>query len=113
MPEGLDPIETGKELHEHGETAHRPAGNGDGHGGAGDRHSRIIQIGEAILLALVTLTAAWAGLRGGKVGHRIACRHCSVLEAAQPGYPRRPRGPVAPQFRRLDLQRMVHRVHPQ
>jgi hypothetical protein len=68
MPEGLDLIETGKKLHEHGETAHRPAGNGDGHGGAGDRHSRIIQIGEAILLALVTLTAAWAGLRGARWG---------------------------------------------
>jgi len=43
MPEGLDPIETGKKLHEHGE-AHQRAEEADGHGGSGGRHSRIVQI---------------------------------------------------------------------
>ena len=56
MPEGLNPIETGKKLYEHGE------GQGteekDGQDETLDRHSRIVQIGEAVLLALVTLTAA-------------------------------------------------------
>lgn len=60
MPEGLDPIEAGRRLHQHGEEAHREAeqGNGDD---AAERHSRIVQICEAILLALVTVAAAWAG----------------------------------------------------
>ncbi len=61
MPEGLDPIEAGKKLHEHGETLDRRTEPGDGHGGADDRHSRIVQVCEAVLLALVTITAAWAG----------------------------------------------------
>jgi hypothetical protein len=61
MAEGLDPIEAGKKLHEHGEAAQQQAEEEGGHGGSDDRHSRIIQIGEAVLLALVTLTAAWAG----------------------------------------------------
>ena len=53
MPEGLDPIEAGKKLHEHGEADERAAEK-DGHGGSGDRHSRIVQICEAVLLALDT-----------------------------------------------------------
>jgi hypothetical protein len=61
MAEGLNPIEAGKKLHEHGETAHKRTEEGNGHGGSGDRHSRIVQICEAVLLALVTVTAAWAG----------------------------------------------------
>jgi hypothetical protein len=65
MSEGLSPIETGKKLHEHGEAAER-AEKEAGHAEAGDRHSRIVQICEAILLALVTLTAAWAGYSAAK-----------------------------------------------
>jgi hypothetical protein len=61
MAEGLNPIEAGKKLHEHGETAHKRTEEENGHGGSGDRHSRIVQICEAVLLALVTITAAWAG----------------------------------------------------
>ncbi len=62
MAEGFDPIEAGKQLHEHGEQQHRHAHEEAGeHGGSGDRHSRIVQVCEAALLALVTLTAAWAG----------------------------------------------------
>ncbi len=60
MPEGLDPIETGKKLHEHGEE-HDQQAEKDGHGGTSDRHSRFIQIAEAVLLSIVTITAAWAG----------------------------------------------------
>src|SRR5580698_5604829 len=70
MAEGLDPIEAGRKLHEHGGKQHeggRPGGGGGAgageHGGSDedDRHSRILQICEALLLALVTVTAAWAG----------------------------------------------------
>ncbi len=61
MPEGLDPIEAGKKLHEHGESSHDETPNGSGEHGGHDRHSRIVQICEALLLALVTITAAWAG----------------------------------------------------
>jgi hypothetical protein len=71
MAEGLDPIEAGKKLHEHGEKQHEDAGEaaaGDGHGSAGDRHSRIVQICEATLLALVTIAAAWAGYSAARWG---------------------------------------------
>jgi hypothetical protein len=52
MPEGLSPIEVGRELHEHTKEPHRPDGT---------RHSRLVQIGEAMLLSLVTIAAAWSG----------------------------------------------------
>ncbi len=61
MAEGLNPIETGKKLHEHGEAANERTAEEGSHGGSEDRHSRIVQICEAALLALVTITAAWAG----------------------------------------------------
>ena len=65
MAEGLDPIEAGRKLHEHGEASGESAGGHTGQGGERtwvvDRHARIVQICEAVLLALVTITAAWAG----------------------------------------------------
>ena len=68
MPEGLNPIEAGKKLHEHGEAAHEQAGEAEGHGQSSSRHSRIVQICEAALLALVTITAAWAGYSASRWG---------------------------------------------
>jgi len=73
MPEGLSPIEAGKKLHEHGEQAERDErGEGSGDQGGGrtrdERHSRIVQILEAVLLALVTITAAWAGYAAARWG---------------------------------------------
>jgi hypothetical protein len=85
MAEGLNPIEVGKKLHEHGEAeeaeeaeegqeaqeAHqaREAHEAQEHaerqaetrGRDNSHHSRIVQICEAVLLALVTIAAAWAG----------------------------------------------------
>jgi len=68
MSEGLNPIEAGKKLHEHGEQLRGQTEAGDGHGKAEDRRSRIVQICEAVLLALVTVTAAWAGYSAAKWG---------------------------------------------
>ena len=68
MPEGLNPIEAGKKLHEHGEAAHEEAAEAAGEGRSARRHSRIVQIGEAVLLALVTITAAWAGYSAARWG---------------------------------------------
>jgi hypothetical protein len=68
MAEGLDPIEVGKQLHEHGGNGHGGAGPGDDHGETGGRHPRIVQICEALLLALVTITAAWAGYSAARWG---------------------------------------------
>jgi hypothetical protein len=68
MAEGLNPIEAGKKLHEHGEHRHDAAEAAEGHGGGAERHSRIVQICEAALLALVTVTAAWAGYSAAKWG---------------------------------------------
>lgn len=53
MPEGLSPIEVGKQVHEHTKEPHQAGG--------GNRHSRLVQIGEALLLSLVTIAAAWSG----------------------------------------------------
>jgi hypothetical protein len=66
MPEGLNPIEAGKKLHEHGEAAQEEAEREGGHRETEERHSRILQICEAALLAIVTLTAAWAGYSAAK-----------------------------------------------
>jgi hypothetical protein len=69
MAEGLNPIEAGKKLHEHGEDARERAEPANGHGGGDDdRHSRIVQICEAVLLALVTIAAAWAGYSAARWG---------------------------------------------
>src|SRR5215469_10705571 len=83
MPEGLDPIETGKKLHEHGEAAHEQAEEAHGHEKPADRHSRLVQIGEAVLLALVTITAAWAGYSAAKWGtaSRIDVAQSSTLRS--------------------------------
>ena len=63
MPEGLSPIEAGKQLHEHTNEPHEPTASG-----GGDRHSRMVQIGEALLLSLVTIAAAWSGYAAAKWG---------------------------------------------
>jgi len=68
MAEGLNPIEAGKKLHEHGERQAEQAAVADGLSKAEDRHSRIVQICEAVLLALVTVTAAWAGYSAARWG---------------------------------------------
>jgi hypothetical protein len=68
VAEGLDPIEAGKKLHEHGTNLHEQAEREAGHDGPSDRHSRIVQICEALLLALVTVTAAWAGYSAARWG---------------------------------------------
>jgi hypothetical protein len=52
MPEGLSPIEVGRELHEHNKESEKSGGT---------RHSHLVQIGEALLLSLVTIAAAWSG----------------------------------------------------
>jgi hypothetical protein len=81
MPEGLNPIEAGKKLHEHGEAAQERAEKENGNGKSSDRQSRIVQISEAILLALVTITAAWAGYSASKWGtaSRIDIAQSSTL----------------------------------
>jgi hypothetical protein len=63
MPEGLSPIEVGRELHDHTKEPHEHAGSADG-----NRHSRTVQIGEALLLSLVTIAAAWSGYAAAKWG---------------------------------------------
>jgi hypothetical protein len=56
MPEGLSPLEAHKELQHHDHSSRRIAG----------RQGRILQISEAVVLALVTLTAAWSGYAAAK-----------------------------------------------
>jgi hypothetical protein len=57
MPEGLSPIEVGKQLHEHSSERRPPDDS---------RHTRLVQIGEAVLLSLVTIAAAWTGYAAAK-----------------------------------------------
>jgi hypothetical protein len=68
MAEGLNPIEAGKKLHEQGGESRERDERGDGQGGADDPHSRIVQICEAVLLALVTVAAAWTGYSAARWG---------------------------------------------
>jgi hypothetical protein len=63
MPEGLSPIEVGKKVHEHTKEPHQPAASA-----GATRHSRAVQIGEALLLSLVTIAAAWSGYAAAKWG---------------------------------------------
>jgi hypothetical protein len=62
MPEGLSPSEVGKEMQEHAEHL-AEFGERELH-----RHDRLISIAEAVLLAIVALTAAWAGYSAAKWG---------------------------------------------
>jgi hypothetical protein len=57
VPEGLSPTEVGKELAEHAER------HADG---ALHRHERSVSIVEAVLLSVVTITAAWSGYSAAK-----------------------------------------------
>jgi hypothetical protein len=61
--EGLSPIEAGKKLHEHGASEHEENNEAKKANGTGEngRRSRTAQVCEALLLALVTIAAAWAG----------------------------------------------------
>jgi hypothetical protein len=72
MPEGLSPIEAGKKLHEHTSEPHQPDAT---------RHPRAVQIGEALLLSLVTIAAAWSGYAAAKWGteSRIELAHSATL----------------------------------
>jgi hypothetical protein len=73
MPEGLSPIEVGKQVHEHANQPHEPGG--------GNRHSRLVQIGEALLLSLVTIAAAWSGYAAAVWGteSRVELAHAATL----------------------------------
>lgn len=55
MPEGLSAGEVGKEIGEHA-----------GHHGAQARRDELISIGEAVLLSVVALVAAWSGYSAAK-----------------------------------------------
>jgi hypothetical protein len=59
VPEGLSATEVGKEIGEHAE-----------HAGAhpGGRRHQLVSIAEAVLLSVVTLTAAWSGYSAAKWG---------------------------------------------
>ena len=93
MAEGLNPIEAGRKLHEHGEKHHQEAKaeggkteGGKAEGGkdkSDDHHSRIVQVCEALLLALVTITAAWAGYSAARWGtaSRVEIAQSSTLRA--------------------------------
>jgi hypothetical protein len=83
MPEGLGPIEAGKQLHEHGEKLNKQAEEQGGDRGASDHQARIVQICEAVLLALVTVTAAWAGYSAARWGtaSRVEIAQSSTLRA--------------------------------
>jgi hypothetical protein len=60
VPEGLSATEVGKEAVEHGRHSTE-----EEHGA---RHGRLIPIIEALLLSIVTITAAWSGFSAAKWG---------------------------------------------
>ena len=80
MPEGLDPVEASRKLHEHAQEQEERAAQRDADKAA-ERHSRILQSGEALLLALVTIAAAWAGYAAARWGtaSRVEIAQSSTL----------------------------------
>ncbi len=60
MPEGLSATEVGKEIGEHAKHA-------NGHTEK-SRHDRLISLAGAVLLSIVTITAAWSGYSAAKWG---------------------------------------------
>lgn len=80
MPEGLDPVEAGRKLHEHTHGEAEQAADRDPDKVA-ERHSRVLQTCEALLLALVTVAAAWAGYAAAKWGtaSRVEIAQSSTL----------------------------------
>jgi hypothetical protein len=84
MPEGLDPVEAGRKLHEHTHAEEQEASqraSDDDKDKRHERHSRVLQTGEALLLALVTIAAAWAGFAAAKWGtaSRVQIAQSSTL----------------------------------
>ena len=63
MPEGLSATEVGKEIAEHAKHSAHSGEQGEGGGGG-----RLIPIAEAVLLSIVTITAAWSGFSAAKWG---------------------------------------------
>ena len=63
VAEGLSPTEVGKEIGEHAKHHKRAEDDGGGHHG-----DRWISIAEAVLLSVVTITAAWSGYSAAKWG---------------------------------------------
>jgi hypothetical protein len=63
VPEGLSATEVGKEI---AERAKHSAESGEP--GDGPRQGRLIPIAEAVLLSIVTITAAWSGFSAAKWG---------------------------------------------
>jgi len=84
MPEGLDPVEAGRKLHEYTHAEEKQPASQSAQTEADkrvERHSRIVQTGEALLLALVTIAAAWAGYAAAKWGtaSRVEIAQSSTL----------------------------------
>jgi len=84
MPEGLDPVEAGRKLHEYTHAEEEQPASQSAQTEAdkrAERHSRIVQTGEALLLALVTIAAAWAGYAAAKWGtaSRVEIAQSSTL----------------------------------
>ena len=68
MAEGLSPSEVGKEIAHHKAEAEAEHAGGQPAGTEHNRHHRLISIGEAIVLSIVALLAAWSGYSAAKWG---------------------------------------------
>src|ERR1700733_5949927 len=68
MAEGLSPSEVGKEIAHHKAEAEAEHAGGQPAGTEHSRHHRLISIGEAIVLSIVALLAAWSGYSAAKWG---------------------------------------------
>ena len=75
MPEGLSATEVGKEIGEHAKHA-------DGHTER-IRRDRLISIAEALLLSIVTITAAWSGHPAAKWGTEVVALKLAKASATR------------------------------
>ena len=104
MPEGLSATEVGKEIAEHAKHSAHSGEQGEGGGGG-----RLIPIAEAVLLSIVTITAAWSGFSAAKWGTESSLEARQGLDNPNEGEPVLRGGAHLQRRGRDDVQRLVHR----
>ena len=107
MPEGLSPGEVGKEISEH--RAHTLEEK-ESSGAEAKGRDRALTIIEAVLLAVVAVLAAWSGFAAAKWGTESSLDLAKASAARTEFESGRLPGRRPEEFRRADIQRLVHGI---
>ena len=99
VPEGFSATDVGKEIGQHA-----------GHSGGPGRQDRTLAVGEAVLLSVVTIVAAWSGYSAAKWGSESSIALAQASSTRDEGEPCFPGVRHLPRRGRGDVQRVVHRL---